>query len=107
MITKPQNFQLTVDPTVKRMFVRMVKSPSGHRRHYGRAVHQQEGGSASPLTKKEKFTALLHHVSVELLRESFLALKRDAAPGLDGSADTNTDAFAVMVLQTLLKIVCG
>lgn len=34
--------------------------------------------------KKERFTALLHHVSVDLLRESFLALKRQAAPGVDG-----------------------
>ena len=34
--------------------------------------------------KKEKFTALLHHVTIELLRESFLALKRRAAPGVDG-----------------------
>ncbi|MBM3524337.1 MAG: group II intron reverse transcriptase/maturase, partial [Alphaproteobacteria bacterium] len=30
------------------------------------------------------FTALLHHVDIELLRESFFALKRDAAPGVDG-----------------------
>lgn len=34
--------------------------------------------------KQEKFTALLHHVSIELLRESFYALKREAAPGVDG-----------------------
>jgi group II intron reverse transcriptase/maturase len=34
--------------------------------------------------KKEKFTALLHHVSVDLLRDAFLALKRRAAPGVDG-----------------------
>ena len=33
--------------------------------------------------KKEKFTALLHHLSIDLLREAFLALKRDAAPGVD------------------------
>jgi len=33
--------------------------------------------------KKERFTALLHHVDVELLRESFYRLKRDAAPGVD------------------------
>ncbi len=33
---------------------------------------------------KLKFTALLHHVDVELLRASYLALKRDAAPGVDG-----------------------
>jgi group II intron reverse transcriptase/maturase len=31
-----------------------------------------------------KFTALLHHVTVDLLRESFDALKRKAAPGIDG-----------------------
>jgi RNA-directed DNA polymerase len=34
--------------------------------------------------KKERFTALLHHVSVEQLREAFHALKRDAAAGVDG-----------------------
>jgi len=33
--------------------------------------------------KKEKFTALFHHLSIDLLREAFLALKRDAAPGVD------------------------
>ena len=34
--------------------------------------------------KKEKFTALLHHVTVELLWEAFYALKRNAAAGVDG-----------------------
>jgi RNA-directed DNA polymerase len=34
--------------------------------------------------KKEKFTSLLHHVDPEMLRMSFYALKRDAAPGVDG-----------------------
>jgi RNA-directed DNA polymerase len=34
--------------------------------------------------KKEKFTALLHHVDVDLLRVAFSWLKRDAAPGVDG-----------------------
>jgi RNA-directed DNA polymerase len=33
---------------------------------------------------KMKFTALLHHLTVELLTESFYALKRKAAPGVDG-----------------------
>jgi group II intron reverse transcriptase/maturase len=31
-----------------------------------------------------RFTALLHHLTVDLLRESFYALKRKAAPGVDG-----------------------
>jgi len=34
--------------------------------------------------KKEKFTSLLHHVDPEMLRTSFYALKRNAAPGVDG-----------------------
>jgi hypothetical protein len=34
--------------------------------------------------KKEKFTALLHHLTVDLLRESYFALQRRAAPGIDG-----------------------
>jgi len=34
--------------------------------------------------KEMKFTALLHHVTIGLLRESFYALKRRAAPGVDG-----------------------
>ena len=35
--------------------------------------------------KKERFTALLHHVTVDLLRTAYLKLKRDAAPGVDGT----------------------
>ena len=34
--------------------------------------------------KKEKFTALLHHISIDLLGEAFFELKKDAAPGVDG-----------------------
>jgi group II intron reverse transcriptase/maturase len=36
------------------------------------------------LKKKERFTALLHHVTVDLLRIAYLSLKRDAAAGVDG-----------------------
>jgi hypothetical protein len=32
--------------------------------------------------EQEQFTALLHPVTVKLLRESFDALKKDAAPGV-------------------------
>ena len=34
--------------------------------------------------KKQRFTALLHHVTVDLLRDSYYSLKRAAAPGVDG-----------------------
>jgi RNA-directed DNA polymerase len=33
---------------------------------------------------KLRFTALLHHITVDLLRQSFFALKRKAAAGIDG-----------------------
>jgi group II intron reverse transcriptase/maturase len=34
--------------------------------------------------KQQKFTALLHHVTVELLGASYRSLKKEAAPGVDG-----------------------
>ena len=34
--------------------------------------------------KKERFTALLHHIDVDTLRLTFYALQRKAAPGVDG-----------------------
>jgi group II intron reverse transcriptase/maturase len=34
--------------------------------------------------KEMQFTALLHHLTVDLLHDSFYALKRKAAPGVDG-----------------------
>jgi RNA-directed DNA polymerase len=33
--------------------------------------------------KKERFTALFHHISIDLLDEAFFELKRDAAAGVD------------------------
>jgi RNA-directed DNA polymerase len=34
--------------------------------------------------RQETFTALLHHLTVDLLRDSFYELKRHVAPGVDG-----------------------
>lgn len=34
--------------------------------------------------KKERFTSLLHHIDAAMLRTAFYAIKRDAAPGVDG-----------------------
>src|SRR6202011_4815917 len=39
---------------------------------------------AAKENKEMKFTALLHHLTIQLLRESFYSLKRKAAPGADG-----------------------
>jgi group II intron reverse transcriptase/maturase len=39
---------------------------------------------AAKKDRELKFTALLHHVSIDLLRESYYSLKKKAAPGVDG-----------------------
>src|SRR6476469_6396621 len=39
---------------------------------------------AARLRKKERFTALLHHITTDTLRVAFYALRRKAAPGVDG-----------------------
>ena len=39
---------------------------------------------AASKNRKQSFTALLHHVTPELLESSFYGLKRQAASGVDG-----------------------
>src|SRR5215831_637946 len=52
----------------------------------GKRVSQGMSGvrQAARDRKQERFTTLLHHLSVGLLRDSFYALKPKAAPGVDG-----------------------
>lgn len=40
--------------------------------------------AAARRDKRTRFTALLHHVNLDLLRDSFYKLKKQAAPGVDG-----------------------
>ena len=40
--------------------------------------------NVAPDEERTRFTALLHHVTVDLLRDSYYSLKREAAPGVDG-----------------------
>src|SRR6478672_2017612 len=39
---------------------------------------------AARQSKSVRFTALLHHITVDLLTRSYFALERDSAPGIDG-----------------------
>src|SRR5258705_2029005 len=73
-----------------------VEPRAGTKRNAGeQSTHRTQGRTrvtqalarvrkAGQQRRKEKFTALFHHLSVDLLREAFLVLKRDAAPGMDG-----------------------
>jgi RNA-directed DNA polymerase len=67
--TKENDAQLNTEPTQR-----------------GEPVSQGLGGvrQAAQARKQERFTALLHHLTIDLLRESYYALKRRAAPGVDG-----------------------
>jgi RNA-directed DNA polymerase len=48
----------------------------------GVLVSQGLGGAQ--VRKQERFTALLHHLTIDLLRASYFTVKRKAAPGVDG-----------------------
>ena len=52
----------------------------------GKRMSQGLGGvrKAAMERKQERFTSLLHHLSVDILRDSFYALQRKASPGVDG-----------------------
>ncbi len=53
--------------------------------------------------KKEQFTALLHHVSTDALQTAFYALKRKAAPGVDGMTWQEYEADLDLRLEALHK----
>jgi group II intron reverse transcriptase/maturase len=57
-----------------------------HPTQSGRRMSQGLDGvrKAARESRQERFTALLHHLNIELLRDSFDALKRQASPGVDG-----------------------
>jgi retron-type reverse transcriptase len=58
----------------------MHPTPSGKRMSQGLDGVRK----AARERRQERFTPLLHHLNVDLLRDSFYALQRKAAPGVDG-----------------------
>jgi len=63
-----------------------VAEPGTSPTQRGERVSQGLGGvrQAARERKQERFTSLLHHLTVDLRRDSYYALKRNAAPGVDG-----------------------
>jgi RNA-directed DNA polymerase len=51
--------------------------------------------------KQEKFTALVHHISIDLLAAAFFELKQDAAPGVDRLTWTDYEADLERNLEDL------
>jgi RNA-directed DNA polymerase len=56
---------------------------------------------AAKQRKKEQFTSLLHHMNVDLLRTALYALKRKAAPGVDGMMWADYEADLELRLEDL------
>ena len=59
---------------------RMLPTQSGKRMSQGLSGVRK----AARERREERFTSLLHHLTIELLRDSFYALQRGASPGVDG-----------------------
>ena len=87
--TKPSNKATGQSPAAAEMVEGRARTEENVQK--ARAVPAQDGAAASQglkgerkaarERKQEQFTTLLHHLTV---RDSYRALKRDAAPGVDG-----------------------
>ena len=72
-----------VEPRPGPRGMRSRKARPGHRA--GPTRHRRGiAWVAARRNKKEKFTALLHHVTPEALRDAFYAIAKNAAAGIDG-----------------------
>ena len=92
---KSDSVVVAVKPTNKaeRSAAEPVEPRAGAERNAGQqSMHRTQGREcvshgldrvrqAARQRKKEKFTALLHHITVDTLRVAYYALKRKAAPG--------------------------
>ncbi len=58
---------------------------------------------AARLRKKDRFTALFHHINVDALRTAYYALRRKAAPGVDGMTWQDYEADLEPRLDNLHK----
>jgi len=63
-----------------------IRQPNAHPTQSEKRVSQglMNVREAARGNKEMKFTALLHHLTVDLLPDSFYSLKRKAASGVDG-----------------------
>ena len=105
--TKPTNkagLTTAAEPVERRAGTKgNANQQSTHRTQIRDRVSQALGRvrQAAKERKKERFTALLHHADIDLLRISFYALKRKAAPGVDGVTWQDYEADLESNLQDL------
>src|SRR5258708_18001564 len=104
--TKPTNKagRLVAEPVEPRPGTKGNTDQQSTHRAQSRARVTQALGRvrhAARQRKKEQFTALLHHVNVDALRAAFYALKRKAAPGVDGVTWQDYEADLELRLEDL------
>jgi RNA-directed DNA polymerase len=77
-------------------------APTAETQSSGTVTRGLEGvREAARRDKRLQFTALLHHIDVSLLRESYERLKRGAAPGVD---DVRWTDYQEGVLERLTEL---
>src|SRR5919205_3761402 len=71
-----------------------ARQPSTRRTQNRASVSQglERIRQAAKERRQERFTTLLHHISVELLEEAFFDLKKNASAGADGLTWTDYEA---------------
>ena len=89
VVKKPTNKagSLAAEPVERRAGAKGNAEQRSTHRTQGRKSVEQDLDRIRRAARKNKgtrFTALLHHVSTDRMREAFYALKRKAAPGVDG-----------------------
>ena len=87
--TKPTNKaeQSAAEPVERRTGTKGNAGQQSTRRAQDRASVSQALSRVRKVAqerKTEKFTTLFHHLDSSMLRTAFFALKKDAAPGVDG-----------------------
>jgi RNA-directed DNA polymerase len=87
--TKPTNKaeQSAAEPVERRTGTKGNAGQQSTRRAQDRASVSQALSRVRKVAKErktEKFTTLFHHLDTSMLRTAFFALKKDAAPGVDG-----------------------
>jgi hypothetical protein len=84
----------SVEPRAGAKGTRASKARTGPRTGKACPKRLERVRQAARQRKKERFTALLQHINIDLLRMAFYALKRDAAPGVDGLTWRTYEAVA-------------
>src|SRR5438477_248550 len=98
---KPSNKETGQTPGAAEMAEGRVRTKENVQQAH--AVPAQDGVAASQglkgvrkvarERKQERFTTLLHHLTVELLRDSYYGLKRKATPGVNWVVDADIRGF--------------